>query len=278
MIYVGIVGALSPLGQKVARFLKEQSDLYRIVFYVDAGYRVSSPSLATYASPEAALSFNQPPTLIIDCDDPITAIERAKTYRFYAVSAIVCCTCLLNDLELLQCSYVAENQPVPALLITPDYVPGNIALMRFFLGIAAKHREDVDRLEIEVALPSQKKINLTRWLYFGELMNEKFGKPNAKYSVKGNVCNFGNVIIKAVNDDNLTDEAQDVSVRLYYGSKQHLCYTFMKSSSNDRIRNSVSGIKMMLEWFVSHSNEISDGGIFPNHLCKIMNDKRKNLL
>lgn len=278
MIYVGIVGALSPLGQKVADFLKEQSDLYRIVFYVDAGYRVSSPGLATYASPEAALSFNQPPTLIIDCDDPITAVERAKTYRFYAVSAIMCCTCMLNDLELLQCSYVAENQPVPALLITPDYVIENIALMRFFLGIAATQREDVDRVEVTVKLPSQKRINLARWLYFGELLNDKFGKPDATYSVKGNICNFGNVVIKAVNDDKLADEAQEVSTRLYYGNKQHLCYTYMKSSCADRIKNSVSGIKMMLEWFTSHFDEISDGGVFTDQLCKILNDKRKNLL
>ena len=278
MIYVGIVGALSPLGQEVARFLKEQSDLYRIVFYVDAGYRVSSPGLATYASPEAALSFNQPPTLIIDCDDPITAVERAKTYRFYAVSAIMCCTCMLKDLELLQCSYVAENQPVPALLITPDYVIENIALMRFFWGIAAKHREDIDRVEVTVKLPSQKKINLARWLYFGELLNDKFGKPDATYSVKGNICNFGNVIIKAVNDDKLADEAQEVSARLYYGDKRYLCYTYMKSSCADRIKDSVSGIKMMLEWFNSHFDEISDGGVFTDQLCKILNDKRKNLL
>jgi hypothetical protein len=278
MIYVGIVGAQSPLGQKVTQFLLPQKDLYRIVFYVDAGYRVNSPSLATYASVEAALSFNQPPTLVIDCDDPITAIDRAKTYRFYAVSAIMCCTCMPSELDDLRCSYVAENQQAPSLFITPDYRPRVVRLIDFYLNVAARDRKDVDRFEIEVDLPPLKRINLARWLYFGSLLNDKFGIADAKYSVKGNVCNYGNVIIKAVNSNLLTGNAENVQARLYYGEKRSLCYTFMKVASDDCAKEALQGVDLMLKWFVSHPEEVSSGKVFVDHLSKILQEKRKNLL
>ncbi len=278
MIYVGIVGALSPLGQEVINCLLSQMSLYRIVFYVDAGYRVSTPSEATYSSVEAALSFNQPPTLVIDCDDPISAIERAKTYRFYAVSAIMCCTCMPAEISDLRCSYVAENQEVPSLFITPDYRLGYLNLMNFFLKLAERHREDVDRLEIEVKLPVNKRINLARWLYFGSLLNDKFGISDAKYSVKGNVCHFGDVIIKAINDARFAGEAEEVHARLYYGDRRAPCYTYMKASGKDCVKDSALGVNLMLDWFATHPKEVHSGEVFIDHLGKILQDQRKSLL
>lgn len=278
MIYVGIVGALSTLGQKVINNLLSQKSMYRIVFYVDAGYRVSTPSEATYSSVDAALSFNQSPTLVIDCDDPVSAIDRAKTYRFYAVSAIMCCTCMPDELSDLRSSYVAENQEVPSLFITPDYRLGYVNMMDFFLRLAKKHREDVDRLEIEVKLPINKRINLARWLYYGGLLNDKFGISDAKYSVKGNVCHFGYVIIKAINDNRLAEGMEEVHTRLYYGYRKAPCYTYMKVSCRDYVTDSVCGVNLMLEWFATHPKEVHLGEVFVDHLSEILQDQKKSLL
>lgn len=277
MVYIGIVGALSPLGLEVANFLREKKDCCRIVFYVDAGFQVSSPSNAMYATPEAALSFNQAPSLIVDCDDPITAVNRAKTYRFYSVPAIMCCTCMPEELDDLKHSYVAENQPAPSLFITPDYCTENIRLIDFFSRIAEMHYEDVDRMEIEVNLPSDKRINLARWLYFGSLLNDKLGVSGAKYSIKGNVCHFGDVIIKSVNDDTLAPEAEEVHARLFYGNKQHLCYTYMKSLNSNRTADSLIGIRLLLEWFTNHPDEAFSGKVFTDHLRTAMSFNKKSL-
>ena len=270
MVYIGIVGALTSLGQEVAHFLREKTELYRIVFYVDADYVVNSPQKATYATPEAALSFNQPPTLIIDCADPISAVDRAKTYRFYAVPAIMCCTCMPKELDDLSCSYVAENQRAPALIITPDYCLNIVRLFDFFLHIADRHREDITRVEVEVALPPRQRINLARWLYFGSLMNDKFGNSDARYSVKGNVCKYGYVEIKTVSNELLAENAEDVHIRLFYGNKQNLCCTFMKTTIDNRDAASVSGISLMLKWFVSHPRDVASGQVFINHLSTIL--------
>lgn len=278
MIYVGIVGALSPLGQEVINFLKTETDSYRIVFYVDAGYRVSSPMNATYASVEAALSFNQVPSVVIDCDDPATAIDRAKIYRFYTAAAIMCCSAMPEDLDNLSRSYVLENQQAQSLLVTPDYRVGPVCLMEFFLFIADKHRDDVDRIEINVAMSPHNKIDLTRWLYFGRLLNDKLGLYDAKYSVHGNVCNFGDVIIKAISDKKLGNEAEDIHVNMYYGKKDHLCNTYMKTSVKNNVQDSVNGIVLMLKWFAAHPEEIAEGKVLTNHLSTVICEKKKNLL
>lgn len=277
MMYVGIMGALSPLGIELARVLTEKADFCRVVFYCDAGYKVNSPAKATYATPEAALSFNQPPTLVVDCDDPATAIKRAEIYRFYAVNAIMCCTCKPQELEDLSSSFVAENQPEPALLITPDYCVNFIRLLNFFLRIADKHKDDVDHVEIGVGLPPQKKVDLERWLYFADRMNEQLGKTDAKRSVKGNTCCSGYVQIKVMSDETLASEAEEAHVRLFYGKKESMCYTYMKTLSKDRIKDSVDGIEMMLKWFAEHPAEIFSGGVLSDHLSKLVFPDKKNL-
>lgn len=277
MIYVGIVGGLTPLGQKVINFLQKEKDAYRVVFCVDKEYKLNSPHDATYANVEAALSFNQTPSVVIDCDDENTAIERAKIYRFYAVPAIMCCACEPEALDDLRCSYVAENQKAPSLLITPDYRLNNVRLMSFFLGIADQHLDDLVNLKIEVTLPPQVRINLLRWLYWGKLFNDKLGQPEAKYSVKGNTCNFGNVVIKAHTDDSLAKNNNIVCVALSYGNKQNPCYTHMKTLIKDCLEDSVAGIKLMLKWFKDNPKEIAAGKVFANHLSKVILERKKNL-
>jgi len=277
MIYVGIVGSLTPLGQKVLSFLQKEKDAYQVVFCVDKEYKLNSPKDATYANVEAALSFNQAPSLVIDCDNENTALERAKVYRFYAVPAIMCCTCLPDELDDLRCSYVAENQKAPSLLITPDYRLSNVRLMSFFLSIADLHRDDLVCLTIEVTLPPQEHINLSRWLYWGKLLNDKLGKPEANYSVKGNTCNFGNVVIKTINDDTLAKNNSIVCVNMSYGNKQSPCYTRMKTHIKDCLTDSLSGLKIMLNWFNDNPKEIATGKVFANHLSKVISERKKNL-
>lgn len=277
MIYVGIVGSLSSLGQKVLNFLQKEKDAYQVVFCVDKEYRANSPQGATYANVEAALSFNQAPSLVIDCDDENTALERAKIYRFYAVPAIMCCTCSPDELDDLRCSYVAENQKAPSLLITPDYRLSNVRLMSFFLNVADLHRNDLVCLTIEVTLPPQERINLMRWLYWGKLLNDKFGKPEAKYSVKGSTCNFGSVVIKTINDATLAQNSSIVCVNMSYGSRQSPCYTYMKTHIKDCLEDAMTGISLMLKWFKDNPEEIAAGKVFTNHLNKVISERKKNL-
>ncbi len=278
MIYVGIVGARSPLGLKVIDFLSKNSDKYRIAFYVDKSYRVSSMSEATYAGVEAALSFNQAPTVVIDCDSPDGALDRAKTYRFYAVPAIMCCACSPDELDTVSRVFGAEEVPTPSLVTAPDFSICNTRLMAFFLRMGARHIDDIDRLEIAVHLPVGKKLNIGIWVTWAQIFNAIYGTDCAKINVKGNTCYCGKVIINSVSDSASQPNGEEVHIRLFYGKKTQLCYTYMKAACDDLVCDCLEGVKKLLDWFEANPDEIGAGKVFANHLSTVMFAGRKNLL
>ena len=277
MVYCGIVGALNPLGQRVVNFLKDKTDEYRIVFCVDKDYIVNSPSAATYASVEAALSFNQPPTVIIDCDDPSDALERAKSYRFYAVSAIMCCTCTPDELDTLTRVCGVEEVPTPSILTVPDFSICHTRLMTYFQRMGGRHINDTDRLEIEIHLAANQKLNVAVWVSWAQMFNAIYGTDVAKPSIKGSSCYCGKVIIRAVTDEAIPSGGEEVNVRLFYGSIGHLNFTFMKNACKDLDGDCVDGIAKLLEWFNANPDEISTGKVFTNHLSTVLFANKKNL-
>ena len=268
---------MNPLGKRVIDFLNGKTDEYRTVFYVDEGYKVNSPSAATYASVEAALSFNQPPTVLIDCDDPASALERAKTYRFYAVPAIMCCTCTPDELDTLCRVCGAEEVPTPSILTVPDFSICNTRLMTFFIRLGGRHINDIDRLEIEIHLPVNQKLNVAVWVSWAQMFNAIYGTDVAKPSIKGSSCYCGKVIIRAINDEAIPSGGEEVNVRMFYGSSNHLNFSFMKNACKDLDGDCVDGIAKLLEWFNANPDEISAGKVFTNHLSTVLFANQKNL-
>ncbi|MBQ8482115.1 MAG: hypothetical protein IJ532_06230 [Alphaproteobacteria bacterium] len=258
-------------------FLKGKTDTYRIVFYVDEGYKINSLTAATYASAEAALSFNQSPTVLIDCDEPTTALERAKVYRFYAVPAIMCCSCKSDELDTVSRVYGVQEVPSPSILTVPDFSVSNTRLMAFFLRDGSRHISDIDRLEIEVHLPANKKLNIGVWVGWARMFNAIYGTDRANVSVKGCTCYCGKVIIKVVTDEALPSNGEEIDIRLFYGSKEHLCFTFMKTFCENLVDDCLNGIEKLLEWFAVNPDEISAGKVFANHLNTVLYADKKNL-
>lgn len=272
MLYVGIVGAESPLGKRVVDSLKKTPDMYRIVFCVDESYKVNSPAKNTYASVEAALSFNQSPSVVVDCDDPATAIVRANTYRFYATAAIMCCTCSQDEIDALSCAYVAEEKKAPSLLIVPDYSLRNSTLLSFFFSRIGMHKNNLDRLEITIKHRDVKTVNFDRWMYWANKLNKIAGNNSEDCKIDGLTREIGVVKMHAVEDKSLLSDAETVNVSMYYGDKNRLCRTFMNIDSPDYTANCIVGIKLLLKWFASHRNKIAAGKVFADHLITIVNE------
>ena len=278
MIYVGIYGAQTPLGKKVINLIESMTDEYRIVFLVDKDYDANSVTEAKYENLDAALSFNQPPSVIIDCGDADKALERAKTYRFYSVPAILCCSCKLDELDTICRVHSVEDAQAKALLLVSDYSVNNTRLMTYFTRVGTMHRHDIDRLEIEVYLSEGMHPDLGVWLNWAQMFNEALGVTNVKTSVKGSTCYCGLVIIDFMTKENLAQGSTETHVRLFYGNKSCLSFTQMRSACEDLLENQAQGVMRLLEWFVSHSEEVDTGKVFTNHLSTVLFDKSKKNL
>lgn len=274
MIYLGIVGALTPLGQKVSEYLKNSPD-YQVVFRADEGYEADDPATGVYANLERALSFIMSSTLVIDCADPVMAIhERIPEYRFYEHPAIVCCHCELDELDTIARS--CENTPRSSLLTVPDYSVVNTRLMAFFMRQAERHRNDVKSLEIEVTVSDKDRLNLNIWLSWAHFLNEKMGISDEKTEVKGSVCKCGMVTIKVVTDASLQRGCEKVSVTMYHGKEGHIGRVHQEAVNSDVCAAQLDGVCRLLDWFADNQeNEDARGNLFINHLSTIMFDKKR---
>ena len=120
-MYVAIVGALTPSGQFIAKSLKN-SETVKILFTVDEGYEATKPIVGQYRTIDEALRVPHVTSFcIIDVLNDEKTAERAKIYRFYGVSAIVCGLMLNSeDLVSLEKGYSVRHRTFASVLIEPD--------------------------------------------------------------------------------------------------------------------------------------------------------------
>lgn len=122
MIYVGIVGALTPFGQFLVQSVK-QSTTCKVLFTVDEGYEVCKPSDGQYRTiDEALVEPHAGSFYIIDVVNDEKSAERAMNYRFYGVPAIVCgLTLSEKDILALERGYHVRRRTFAPVVVEPEF-------------------------------------------------------------------------------------------------------------------------------------------------------------
>lgn len=119
MIYIGIVGAESPMGKLVLQKIQEHKEKYCLCFKVDSTAKKSLQD-AVFTDVEDALLMLSP-TLVLDFASPNTAYERAKVYQSHHIPAIMPMAGFDTEkIELLQTIRTAKASS-PTLVIEPSF-------------------------------------------------------------------------------------------------------------------------------------------------------------
>lgn len=121
MIYIAVVGALTPFGQFLVQSVK-QSKTSKLLFTVDGSYEVSKPSAGQYRTIDEALAEQHVASFyVIDVVNDNKTAERAMTYRFYGVSAIVCGLSLTEkDVQALEKGYHVRRRTFAPVVVEPQ--------------------------------------------------------------------------------------------------------------------------------------------------------------
>ena len=123
MKYLGIVGALSSLGQSLVQMIKN-SENCKLLFTVDDGYEHNSRTKGEYRTVDAAVAaqYGNSSFMIIDVMQDGYK-ERAKLYRFYGIPAIVG-GAELSDQEMasLEKGYSVRRRTFAPVIIEPSLV------------------------------------------------------------------------------------------------------------------------------------------------------------
>ncbi|MBO6281412.1 MAG: hypothetical protein J6N49_02645 [Alphaproteobacteria bacterium] len=157
MIYVAIIGALTPFGQFIAESLKN-SETVKVLFTVDEGYYETKPTAGQYRTIDEAFAEQHGASFyVIDVINDDKTAERAMSYRFYGVSAIVCgLTLNPEDVKALEKGYSVRRRTFAPVVVEPQ------------LSQLAD-RFNADEKEPMVLDDMYKAIRkLLRWLNFGK--------------------------------------------------------------------------------------------------------------
>lgn len=259
MIYVGIVGALTPVGQKVSSILSKRADV-KIVFREDDLYQEHVPLMGVYNNLETALMRHEP-SVVIDCCAPERAAMHLATYKFYEVTAILCG---FGGGDFAVCC--DGEYPSPSVITAPDFSVRNTRLIDAYLRKAKFHAADVKKAEITVTVPEKKQFSIGRWLYAAAMLNEQLGIYSARTEFKGDNAVTGKVVVSVKTDPSMPAGAENLSVHLYRksGVLSGVCH------KKDYAADAAEGIEILLDWYASHPYEMAAGKLFSNHLSKIL--------
>ncbi|MEE6206907.1 MAG: hypothetical protein VZR95_02515 [Alphaproteobacteria bacterium] len=121
MIYVGIVGALTPFGQFLVQSVN-RSKTCQVLFTVDEGYEVTKPSACHYRTVDEALAEQHVASFyVVDVINDDKTAERAMNYRFYGVPAIVCgLTLTEEDIAALEKGYSVRRRTFAPVVVEPQ--------------------------------------------------------------------------------------------------------------------------------------------------------------
>lgn len=269
MNYLAIVGALSPLGQKVIAELQTKTDEYRIVFTVDPGYECVDVAKAQFQRLEQVLTHNLNPTLVLDFGDYQQAFERAKFYRQNGFPAIMQAVMGKKNEEMLECLYRSTNLMPSPLVIVPDFSVVKTQLLQSLKAQVALLRCNVNRIYVGLLHNADEEQNMAFWLSWAQSVNEILGEYTEKYCVKGNTMTLGFVRVtsKKVADQDANAENMGLSVLLADNS-------FLKWEwSGNLLESRVAGVMKVLDWYfknIRHNVDLASGELVIDILSELI--------
>lgn len=247
MYYIGIVGALSSLGQKVAEMLQTEPSKYKVIFAVDKQYAYPDLVQAQFQNLDQVLSRNLTPTLVLDFGPTEDAIERAKFYRQYGMPAVMQTVFDPNKRHMLR-NIGSSSMQTPLVLI-PDF---SVVKTNLVENIKAQVRHfscDVNRIYVNVLHNTEDGFIRGEWLYWASVINELLGEYTEKYSQKGNALTLGFVRISSAQTNLRDEHSEEIAVKLDLAEDKGTAEWKWKGNLLD---SRVEGVKRILHWYKQH--------------------------
>ena len=268
MLFLGIVGAETPMAKAMIEQIAQHSEEYRICFKVDASYKESKAE-AEYADVDLALLM-VPATLVIDfSEDPNVAYENAKVYHDYHVPAILTTAGLDEDtLDTLQ--HIRSVRTLsPALVVAPKLSVNQVLMVEQAERILRVVGADVTQIDLDFRYPVGPEFNVEPYMPLIERLNRAIGirdwapkteacQNSRKYNQK-----FGFVEINL--ERAFSSEVVFMNGLYDLQMKIHLKDSRFQLGEKSSLSDVWNGLSMLTEYAVVNK-EVENGKIYTNLL------------
>lgn len=254
MIKIGILGTLSPLGQKMWKVLCDLSD-YDVVWVVEQ-FDCNGENNEHVQNLENVLCNNAQNTdIVLDFADYKSTLQRVKLYRRYGVPAIVQGTLSEGEIEALSqlgeddCS---EGKQAP-IMLEPDFSVVKTQMIKNLICQVHHLLCDVQRIYVNVWHHSDIESVRLPWLHWAKMINEVLGEYTDVPTSDGEQFTLGFVRVINHYGEQWGQDEEIIDIELFLDEgKGNLRWNMSCPLLDTR----VDGVMQLLEWYVSE-REIS---------------------
>lgn len=269
MYYIGIVGALSPLGKSVAAALQAKPNDYKIIFTVDAGYERADVAKAEFQNLEQVLTRNLTPTLLLDFGDSQQMFERAKFYRQNGFPAIMQGPLSRKDEEMLHSlSRSVKLMPTP-LVIVPDFSVIKTLMLKNLKAQVKASQCKVNRIYVGLMHNVDEAQNSAFWLLWAQSVNEMLGEYTDKYCQKGCSVTLGFVRVTSKRVAEQEEQVEEMQLSIILSDNSTIKWEW----NGNLLESRVDGVMRTLSWYAKHiKNDVSlaSGDVLSDVLSKLV--------
>lgn len=269
MYYIGIVGALSPLGKGVAAALQAKPNDYKIIFRVDAGYARADVAKAEFQNLEQVLTHNLTPTLVLDFGDLQQMFERAKFYRQNGFPAIMQGPLSRKEEEMLCCISRSVYQMPTPLVIVPDFSVTKTLMLENLKAQVKSLQCKVNRIYVGLLHNVDEVHNRAFWLLWAQSVNEILGEYTDKYCLKGHSVTLGFVRVSSKRVAEQDEQVEKMQLSIVLSDNNILKW----ECSGNLLESRVDGVMRTLSWYAKHiKNDVNlaFGDVLSDVLSKLV--------
>jgi hypothetical protein len=246
MYYLGIVGALSSLGQGVTTMLQERYPGCKIVFKVDDRYPKINLLAGEFQTLEQVISRGITPTLVLDFGLTEGSFERAKFYRAYGIPAIMQGIFGPEKMLVIKNARGLSENVYPPLVLIPDFSVTKLQVMKALKSQAEYFANEIKSIKIDVLYNTQRYNNFNQWIYWAQQINSALGKDTAMYRLEGHALNCGYVHYMMMHIISMDKNDESITVQIMGEKDSPL---FSMEMRHNLLASRISGVATVLNWY-----------------------------
>lgn len=253
MYYLGIVGALSSLGQGVATMLQERYPDCKVVFRVDDRYPKLDLLAGEFQTLEQVISRGITPTLLLDFGLTEGSFERAKFYRAYGIPAIMQGIFGPEKLSVVANTRRLSENIYPPLVLIPDFSVTKLQVMKALKSQAEYFAHEVKSIKMDVLYNTQRYNNFNQWIYWAQQINSVLGEDTELYRLEGHALNCGYVHYMLMHIISMDKNDESITMQIIGEENSQL---FNMEMRHNLLASRINGVATVLNWYFAQHGKI----------------------
>ena len=245
MIKIGIVGALSPLGQEMLTVLTSTAGC-KVIWTVDEHYAANDLQKAIFQDLENAIFLAPLPDLVLDFDSHASTFQRVKIYRSNGVPAIM--QGMLPEPEIAALSEISMGGICAPIIIEPDFSTVITQAVKNLLCQTHHLMNSVQSVRVDIRHNSSVDFVRLPWIHWAKMLNSVVGDNTEFPTGDGAKLSFGHVNVHNNHAAELAPDEEIINIELILDDPKG---SLIWNIACPLLQTRVAGVDILLDWYVA---------------------------